>query len=353
MPTSQVTLSKAARRLSPERCEVSPGVLAALNIDGALDEALVALEAGHGFQIRVRRDAGRYALYTVVGTRPSAEAGVVWMSAAGLARIDAAPGRLPISAEADMQVVDRPPRAEFTEHLTGFGAGADLVAIAPHGGRIEEHTDAQAERVVAELSAAEPSGLRGARCWACKGFRAGGGAAERWHITSADISEHSFPLLGTITAPPLAAFTYAVSFHGFRPGGPGEGGIPPGTEIWIGGRASGKNAVGVSRTQELRLLQARIRDALREDADDPRVRIAPPGGGLGGGDPRNVVNRLSTCGLQIEQTPAARQSDPRAADFIGFGHDRIARVVAEVYAAALRDGLVDLCSGQQVADPVR
>src|SRR5688572_16911036 len=87
-------------------------------------------------------------------------------------------------------------------------------------------------------------GLRGARCWACKGSRAGGGAAERWHITSADISEHSFPLLGTILAPPAAAFTHAVSFHGFRPGGPGEGGIPPGTEIWIGGRASGKNAVG-------------------------------------------------------------------------------------------------------------
>ena len=82
------------------------------------------------------------------------------------------------------------------------------------------------------------------------------------------------------------------------------------------------------------------------------MRIAPPGGSLGGGSPRNVVNRLSACGMQIEQTPAARQRDPGATDFIGFGHDRIARVAAETYASALRDGLVDPRSGERITDPV-
>jgi phage replication-related protein YjqB (UPF0714/DUF867 family) len=262
--------------------------------------------------------------------------------------VEAGAEDLPVRAEADTQVVDLPPRGEFTEHLTGFGAGADLVVIAPHGGLIEEHTDAQADLVLSRLSRAGIAGLGGAKCWVCKGFRPGGGAAERWHITSTDISEHSFPKLKAITS----AFTYAVSFHGFRSGGAGEGGIPPGTEIWIGGRASGTNAKGKDRAEELRLLQRRIQAALQEGPDDTRVRIAPPGGNLGGGSPRNVVNRLSTCGMQIEQTPAARQRDPGAADFIGFGHDRIARAVAEAYVAALRDGLVDPRTGERITDPV-
>lgn len=349
MPTVGIALKKTATSLSHERCRVSPDVLDALNADGCLDEALAALEAGRGFQIRVRRGPGRYALYTVRGRLPPTETGTVRMSEAGLRRLGATPEDLPVQAEADTQVVDLPPQGEFTEHLTGFGSGRDLVVIAPHGGLIEEHTDAQADLVLSSLSRAGIEGLGGATCWLCKGFRPGGGAAERWHITSTDLSEHSFPQLKAILAAP---FTYAVSFHGFRSGGAGEGGIPPGTEIWIGGRASGTNAKGKCRAEELRLLQERIQATLREAPDDQRVRIAPPGGNLSGGSPRNIVNRLSTCGLQIEQTPAARQRDPEAAEFIGFGYDRIARVVAETCISALRDGLVDPHSGERITDPV-
>jgi phage replication-related protein YjqB (UPF0714/DUF867 family) len=247
---------------------------------------------------------------------------------------------------ADTQVLDRPPRTELTEHLTTLGAGRDLVVIAPHGGMIEEHTDTQAELVLAGLSRAGIRGLGGARCWVCRGFSPGGGAHRRWHITSTDISEHSFPRLKTIMAPP--PFTYAVSFHGFSLGDE----VPLGIEILIGGRASGTNAKGKCRSEELRLLQARIRDALRDGPTDLRVLIAPPGDPLGGGSARNILNRLSSCGVQIEQTPAARQDDPEADDFIGLGYERIAQVVADTFVAALRDGLVDPETGERITDPV-
>jgi phage replication-related protein YjqB (UPF0714/DUF867 family) len=349
MATAGVMVSSATTALSRERCLVSADVLAALNADGALQEALADLDdAGRGFQLRLKRGPDQYALYTVAGRLPPAETGLVRMSGPGLARLDIRPGSVPANAEIDTRAVDTPPEAEFTEHVTGFGALGELVVIAPHGGMIEQHTDTQAEAVLAELSRSGIEGLHGARCWVCKGFRPGGGTVERWHITSTDLSEHSFPQLRAIMAP----FLYAVSFHGFRRGGSGEGGVPPGTEIWIGGRASGKNATGKDRTEELRLLQDRIRRALQETPDDPRVRIAPPGSSLGGGSARNIVNRLSGCGLQIEQTPEARERDSDAPDFIGFGHDRIAQVVAETYIAALRDGLVDAATGERITDPV-
>jgi phage replication-related protein YjqB (UPF0714/DUF867 family) len=348
MATASVTLSKANTTLSRERCLISVDVLAALNADGALEEALADLDNGHGFQLRLKRGPDQYALYTVAGRLPSAQKGRVRMSEAGLARLEIGPRSVPAAAEINTRAADLPPQAEFTEHVTGFGPHGKLVIIAPHGGLIEQHTDAQAEEVLAELSAAGIDGLCGARCWVCKGFRPGGGAVERWHITSTDISEHAFPQLKAIMAP----FLYAVSFHGFRRDGSGEGGIPPGTEIWIGGRASGKNAKGKDRTEELRLLQDRIRETLQETPNDPRVRIAPPGGSLGGGSARNIVNRLSSCGLQIEQTPEARERDPGAPDFIGFGYDRIAQVVAETYISALRDGLVDPDTRERITDPI-
>jgi phage replication-related protein YjqB (UPF0714/DUF867 family) len=348
MATAGVMLRKASTTLSRERCLVSVDVLDTLNAGGELEEALADLDQGHGFQVRLKRGPGQYALYTVAGRLPPTETGRVRMSETGLARLEIEPGSVPATAEIDTRAADLPPQAEFTEHVTGFGPLGEFVAIAPHGGLIEQHTDAQAEAVLVELSRAGIEGLCGARCWVCKGFRPGGGAVERWHITSTDISEHAFPQLKAIMAP----FLYAVSFHGFRRGGSGEGGIPPGTEIWIGGRASGKNAKGKDRTEELRLLQNRIRETLQDTPGDLRVRVAPPGGSLGGGSARNIVNRLSSCGLQIEQTPEARERDPDAPDFIGFGYDRIAQLVAETYISALRDGLVDPDTGERITDPI-
>lgn len=50
--------------------------------------------------------------------------------------------------------------------------------------------------------------------WFCKGFnkKEDGGAFNRWHITSTDINEESFPKLKTVFG---RGFEYAVAFHGF------------------------------------------------------------------------------------------------------------------------------------------
>ena len=104
-----------------------------------------------------------------------------------------------------------------------------------------------------------------------------------------------------------------------------------GADVLLGGLGTGTNAQGTDRATELRLLQGRIQAALQAAHGGLRVKIAGPDTGLGSKDPRNIVNRLSTCGLQIEQTPAARQK----------ARSRIAQVVADTFISALRDGLVD------------
>src|SRR5262249_37968837 len=96
--------------------------------------------------------------------------------------------------------------SEFVERLIDNGNHSGLIAIAPHGGNIEPHTDVQAERVSFQL---------GGKCvstWVCKGFKKGGGAFDRWHITSTDINEESFPKLKTVIG---RHFEYAVAFHGW------------------------------------------------------------------------------------------------------------------------------------------
>jgi Poly-gamma-glutamate hydrolase len=90
-----------------------------------------------------------------------------------------------------------------------------MVVIAPHG-MIERYTDCQAERVAVELS--------GISCWRCKGWKPDNGAFDRWHITSTDIHEASFPLLNSIVN---RGFAHAVAFHGFSE-----------DDILIGGGAS-------------------------------------------------------------------------------------------------------------------
>ncbi|HEY0020800.1 MAG TPA: poly-gamma-glutamate hydrolase family protein [Longimicrobium sp.] len=346
--TAGVTVVRTSGPLSAEHCLVSPNVLAALNGDGEMQDAIDSLAAGRGFQLRVRRSAADYALYTVTGTH-GAEPGLVQMSDAGVQRIGASFSGPVITATVDRRVVDILPAAEFTEHLTGSGTGTDLVVIAPHGGMIEEHTDTQAERMLQRLMDLNIAGVDGVKCWTCKGYRAGGGASARWHITSADISEHSFPMLKKVMQP----FRYAVSFHGFRgDGSPRESGLPPGTEILIGGNAWGKNAKGFNRTEELHVLQEQIASRLREAPDDVRVAIAAPGSALGGSSRDNIVNRLSSCGIQIEQSVAARESSNDDPEYVGFGFDLVARVVAETYAAALRDGLANPHSGEQITDPI-
>ena len=184
--------------------------------------------------------------------------------------------------------------SEFVERLTDDGTHTGLVAIAPHGGAIEEWTDRQAECVATQLAA------KGVSCWRCKGWREGGGALERWHIKSQEINPASFPLLDSIFD---RGFTYAVAFHGFSE-----------DRILIGGAASG--AAGDALKQEI---QKAIQSAIGSDID---VDIATAADIFNGDDPNNIVNRLANGnGIQIEQSAVARDNY----------WQKIAEAVARVY----------------------
>ncbi|NJO43237.1 MAG: hypothetical protein HC865_22260 [Cyanobacteria bacterium RU_5_0] len=158
------------------------------------------------------------------------------------------------------------------------GTHTGLVVIAPHGGAIELNTDKQAEHVAKRLAA------KGVSCWRCKGWRQGGGALERWHITSTDIHEASFPLLNTIIN---RHFTYAVAFHGFQE-----------NRILIGGGADD------ALKEEIQLA---IQEAI---ANSIPVEIADASSNYNGDSCKNIVNRLANGnGIQIEQSLEARQTD--------------------------------------------
>jgi phage replication-related protein YjqB (UPF0714/DUF867 family) len=151
------------------------------------------------------------------------------------------------------------------------------------GGDIEPHTDQQAERVASRLVAKAVSS------WRCKGFK-GDGSFDRWHITSTDIHEASFPRLNSVIS---RGFTYAVAFHGFD---------DPEIlfDILIGGAAP------YSLKQEI---ETAIKGAIA--GSDITVRIASPDEKFGGDSLENIVNRLTAdraYGIQIEQTPRARTS---------------------------------------------
>jgi len=254
-------------------------------------------------QLRVRR-SDELALYTVSATVDEQRSDVARMGGGGRQRLV---GPDTFDAEVDPHITrsdlcdhDAEAQGEFVERLADDGQERDLIALAPHGGAIEHHTDEQAEFVATTL-----------RCssWRCKGWRPGGGAHERWHITSTDIDPASFPLLATIAR---RRFRHAVAFHGFN-----------GAGVVIGGRASDRRKRAMCRA---------IDDALRGTGID--VRIATGGDPLGGNDGANIVNRLTLRrfgGIQIEQDDDAREHHWRA----------IAMAVSGVYGEVLgrrRDG---------------
>jgi phage replication-related protein YjqB (UPF0714/DUF867 family) len=158
------------------------------------------------------------------------------------------------------------------------------VVIAPHGDEIEEYTDVQAEHVAKRLSSKHVSK------WICKGFAKIEGAFDRWHITSTDISEESFPNLKMIEC----KFEYSVAFHGWG-----------GDSICIGG------TIPYDLKQE-------IRTEIEKAISDPKIVVAVAGDDgdsktcpkeFNGDDPDNIVNRLTKPkgGLQIEQCMKARE----------------------------------------------
>ncbi|HKA66128.1 MAG TPA: poly-gamma-glutamate hydrolase family protein [Methyloceanibacter sp.] len=264
--------------------------------------ATVGREGGH--QVRIKRNDSEYALYTISQVRQERPDNIIRMGSTGRERLgtsDEFVGSLdsqvphPTFDDADAETNN-----EFVERLKDNGTHIGLIVIAPHGGDIEPHTDQQAEHVASRLAA------KGVSLWRCKGFK-GEDAFARWHITSTDIHEASFPLLNSVIS---RGFTYAIAFHGFDD-------PEISFDILIGGAAS------YSLKQEV---ETAIKGATT--GSDITVHIASSDEKFGGDSLKNIVNRLTASGangIQIEQSPRARSNHWR----------EIADVVANVYSSKL------------------
>lgn len=272
----------------------------------ATPSALATLGLIAGDQVRIIRNTAQgYALYTIIRT-PHTEVSddIVRMTNQGLKRLDAVgdfEGILDTRITRSLTEDQARMESEFIEQLDETDAKhRGLVVCAPHGGDIEPHTDELAEGVFAMLRRQG----KGVSCWRCKGWKQRGGAHERWHITSTQISPRSFPLLGQIAA---RGFGHALAFHGCK-----------GKMLLIGGRA-------------LTGLKDEIAQALRVIKGlERRVRVAQPGSAYGGGEQANLVNWLTARGaggVQIE-LPLDVRTDV-------YFRGQIARVMASVFAARL------------------
>jgi phage replication-related protein YjqB (UPF0714/DUF867 family) len=184
--------------------------------------------------------------------------------------------------------------SEFVEHLADNDYNSELVVIAPHGGDIEESTDEQAQYIAKQL----PS--KSASVWMCKGFKKGGGAFYRWHITATDISEESFPKLQTIIG---RQFKYAIAFHGWG-----------GKSICIGGSKEDPDNLKGQIKEEIE----KAVSGSESDPDHLKIEVVLGGHGdercpknFNGNDSKNIVNRLGTTGVQIEQCEKARSEKYR------------------------------------------
>lgn len=84
----------------------------------------------------------------------------------GLSNTDPFTGRVNAQVTADGLTDEQAKeRSEFVEHLNDNGLNQGLVVIAPHGGKIEEHTDLQVEHLGKLLHSEQVSE------WICKGFK--------------------------------------------------------------------------------------------------------------------------------------------------------------------------------------
>jgi phage replication-related protein YjqB (UPF0714/DUF867 family) len=194
-------------------------------------------------------------------------------------------------------------KGELIEKLNHKVQNYKLIVLAPHGGNIEPWTDVEAEHVVNHFSSDRAS------LWLCKGFKRPGSTEEehdakrRWHITSTKISKKSFPKLNTIIGD-NPTFDYSIALHGWTE-----------NSICVGGNPHNPD-------NDLRCdIKHEIKKALVEAHSDIEVYLSPcPEGNFNGDNPENIVNRLGTNAIQIEQCRQARDNF----------HDEIAQAVVNV-----------------------
>jgi phage replication-related protein YjqB (UPF0714/DUF867 family) len=271
-------------------------------------EKLATVGRALGHQVRIKRNDSEYGLYTVSEVRQESRDNIVRMGEGGRERLGTdkefagtLDSQVPHPTFTDEQKARD--YDEFIEQLEDNGRHTGLIAIAPHGGDIEQYTDLQAEHVASRLAA------KGVSSWRCKGYKQGG-AFEAWHITSTDINEACFPGLNSVIS---RGFNHAVAFHGYTP----EPGQP---DILVGGTSPLREEIVMA-----------IKDAVA--GSDITVELLDPirDKGFNGDSLLNIVNRLTANragGVQIEQSLRARS---------GQGQD-IADAVANVYNLKLPQG---------------
>lgn len=270
-----------------EHCSMDPQTLAALGVD-------------LGQQVRITRDGVGSGIYTVTQVRDTDPPGTVRMGLGGRSRLgrgevfDAKASSVVVRS--DLSDCEAQKAGEFVERLTDDGVQAELIVVAPHGGRIEPHTDDQAAQVASHFLPDRVS------TWLCRGY---GDHSEAWHITSDDLDPAGFPLLGQVLG---HRFAHAVSFHGFTP-----------PDVLVGGAAP-------------KAFRQKVADAVSAATEGSGlvVRVAAARDPLGGANAENVVNRLTKdgkSGVQVEQSPRARKEYGVA----------IADAVAEVYLQAMTE----------------
>ena len=281
-----------------ERCSADPTTLASIG-------------RSIGQQVRIiRSDSPNFvAVYTVKQANPDADLGdpelanVVRTGQTGRERLGRAEE---MAATVRAKVVDDGPQSgtfSFFELADDDdGKQAYFIAIAPHGGKIEPHTDQQPQDVFTALKAVSfPASF-----WLCKGDGDRDmGAFARWHITSEDIQPACFPLLQPLA---LRTFCYGVAFHGFDR-------QDDDADVYVGGGAS----LPLKRAVEKALNDLNLPIEVKISTCDDKPKFQ-------GFSPENIINRLATRGIQLEQSREARER---------FGEE-IAFAVAKVFASRRR-----------------
>lgn len=262
----------------------------------------IAQKVAVGSQIRICRSSDLCAVYTVTEKRSNDGANVIRLGKSGRQRLGTSDSGFSATlrqALATSKMTDSQAKSsgEFVERIQDSGNHQGLVVLAPHGGAIEINTDLQALRVADKLSGGDVS------TWCCKGWKNGGGAYDRWHVTSTAISPQSFPGLAKLSQ---RSYAYSVAFHGMSAAGVVIGGAGP--------------------SQLKQMVRQAISAALGGAAGP--VTIATKGSALGGTSPDNVSNWLTaggSGGIQLEQSNLVRTK---------YWRD-VADAVASVYASLL------------------
>jgi phage replication-related protein YjqB (UPF0714/DUF867 family) len=219
-------------------------------------------------------------------------------------------------------------------------ASDQVVAIAPHGGKIEEGTSDQVDYFATAFATLESVPVN---TWKLEGEGGMDQTFPRWHITSTSIDIASYPGLADLL-PPGGSFDYAVAFHGFG----GSSAVCMGTpgnkrrELILGGRAPQKLKCAIAG----KIVDA-MGDAVPSLAGSLAISIRHYGGtanieirdicnepvsesGLSGIGLDNIVNRLATNGgIQLEQSKNLRE------------HGVLLKLVADATAAGLAQFLAN------------